>query len=647
MSRPLQEHFPDSAVLIRVEKEDLAGFILEHFHTLSPNQLKQASSHNIANDISRSYIGFNQRIYEEIYNACQWLVKNDFLEERNEQHFLRLSSKGKQIKTIIDFHEYLKTEASKGMSGDLHLKRLIKFYQATGGSQRKAVSLTDVLKDEGLSQAQIDNEAEYMEGEGWIKSSGNEGIDFFITHPGIKAALSAVSNESSTASTQIEPTINQTSSLDIFISHSSQDEKIVKALIEVLKTALNLTSNEIRCTSVEGYKLEIGADTNEQLRREIYDATVFIGVLTPTSLSSTYVLFELGARWGAKKSLLPVIASAETTILKDPLKSLNVGCLYKEANVHELIHAIALQLNRQTDKVAVYESYIKRLVRTSKPKKQNPKSPAGRAREPSILEGNIDESKVIQEQSITPQVASWWLRDFLSPVFNLLGEIKKRFNEDGFVVTTSYTPEYSKSFIYKVDFFQRERWDALLASDAAEIFLRVYPKTKEALVSFGKNLDDFERSFSELEKSIEESTIFLNQLIDIYERLISRERIPRSVFENSNFQQIVTLLLGEWHLDSSHDPVHGKDNLVRFTAYSLLKLDVNFKMNHTGEDQKLFYIGRDISTNLISQDDSISRSLEDTKRLFEIIKNESSTLWRQMKEERMSIAMRHNVPLNQ
>lgn len=64
---------------------------------------------------------------------------------------------------------------------------------------------------------------------------------------------------------------NSKSNIKIFISHSSKDVNIAEAVIDLLRGALNMSANQIRCTSVEGYRLPIGADTSEQLREEICD----------------------------------------------------------------------------------------------------------------------------------------------------------------------------------------------------------------------------------------------------------------------------------------------------------------------------------------------------------------------------------------
>ncbi len=86
--------------------------------------------------------------------------------------------------------------------------------------------------------------------------------------------------------------------LDIFISHSSNDKEIASNLIDLLITSLRIDPEMIRCTSVEGYKLEGGVNTDEQLRKEIFKSKVLIGIISKESLKSHYVLFELGARWG-------------------------------------------------------------------------------------------------------------------------------------------------------------------------------------------------------------------------------------------------------------------------------------------------------------------------------------------------------------
>jgi hypothetical protein len=93
----------------------------------------------------------------------------------------------------------------------------------------------------------------------------------------------------SQSATQIERSdVADENSINVFVSHSSADIEIAQTLIELLRSALpGLHPTQIRCTSAPGYKLPGGADTNNQLRREMRGTRTFIGLLTERSLQST------------------------------------------------------------------------------------------------------------------------------------------------------------------------------------------------------------------------------------------------------------------------------------------------------------------------------------------------------------------------
>lgn len=112
--------------------------------------------------------------------------------------------------------------------------------------------------------------------------------------------------------------------IKIFISHSSEDSGIAESLADLFHTALNLSKTEIRCTSVDGYRLPVGVNTDEQLRREVLDSPVLVGLISHHSFESAFVLFELGARWGKNAFLAPVLVpGVSADILKGPLSGLN------------------------------------------------------------------------------------------------------------------------------------------------------------------------------------------------------------------------------------------------------------------------------------------------------------------------------------
>ncbi|MDD2466028.1 MAG: toll/interleukin-1 receptor domain-containing protein [Desulfobulbus sp.] len=151
--------------------------------------------------------------------------------------------------------------------------------------------------------------------------------------------------------------------LDVFISHSSLDELVAARLIALLRSALNLPADRIRCTSVDGYRLPAGISTNDRVRKEVHDSKAFIALITPNSLGSAYVLFELGARWGAEKPLIPLLASgAETRHLKEPLSGFNALSCSNAAQLHQFVHDLGGILGAASDSAAAYQEHIQALV---------------------------------------------------------------------------------------------------------------------------------------------------------------------------------------------------------------------------------------------------------------------------------------------
>jgi TIR domain len=149
----------------------------------------------------------------------------------------------------------------------------------------------------------------------------------------------------------------------LFISHSSADGVLAGRLVDLFEKALKLSARQIRCTSVNGYRLPVGADADEQLRREIFVAAAFVGVLTPSSARSTYVLFELGARWGAKRHLAPVLArGADAAVLGGPLSGLNALTLNDRGQTLQLVNDVAEYLELPLEPMAAFDAAINAVV---------------------------------------------------------------------------------------------------------------------------------------------------------------------------------------------------------------------------------------------------------------------------------------------
>jgi hypothetical protein len=153
------------------------------------------------------------------------------------------------------------------------------------------------------------------------------------------------------------------SELTLFVSHRSSDVGLARALVELFEKALKLPARQIRCTSVDGYRLPVGAATDEQLRREVFESRAFIGLITPASIASAYLLFELGARWGARKHLAPVLArGADMMSLGGPLGGINALRLDERSQVIQLLEDIAELLQLQLEPGPSYQFAIDSVI---------------------------------------------------------------------------------------------------------------------------------------------------------------------------------------------------------------------------------------------------------------------------------------------
>lgn len=157
----------------------------------------------------------------------------------------------------------------------------------------------------------------------------------------------------------MEQSSPSTRPLKVFLSHASEDRLLVARIVDLVRAALNLSSEDIRCTSLDGHRLSGGAFTDVQLRREVIGATTFVAVISKASLQSMYVLFELGARWGARKPLIPLFGpDIEVADLKPPLQHINGLRCDSRPQLFQFIADLASHLDVNVDRPAAYSRQI-------------------------------------------------------------------------------------------------------------------------------------------------------------------------------------------------------------------------------------------------------------------------------------------------
>lgn len=128
----------------------------------------------------------------------------------------------------------------------------------------------------------------------------------------------------------------------VFISHRHKDKELVAALIRLLDTAFDLDKTDLRCTSVPPYKLPAGERTSDRLKTEIARAKAVLGILTPDTKESQYVLFELGAAWGEDTVTFPLLAKgARPEDIPPPIYDRHPLKLTDPSDCHQLIDDLA------------------------------------------------------------------------------------------------------------------------------------------------------------------------------------------------------------------------------------------------------------------------------------------------------------------
>ena len=171
----------------------------------------------------------------------------------------------------------------------------------------------------------------------------------------VKAHLKAVALEAA-----------RTESPKIFVSHRHKDHEIASALTKLLVTRFSLSAHEIRCTSVQPYRLPFGKNTGERLRDEIGGAQVVLGILSPDTAESSYVMFELGAAWSQKIYTCPLLAKGHERV-PGPIFDLTPARLWETADCFQLLDNLQteLKLADTTNVAGAVSRDVSELARTA------------------------------------------------------------------------------------------------------------------------------------------------------------------------------------------------------------------------------------------------------------------------------------------
>lgn len=102
---------------------------------------------------------------------------------------------------------------------------------------------------------------------------------------------------------------NTTKTPLVFVSHSSRDKRFVEALVDLLES-LGFTSENLFCSSVDGYGIPLSNDIFETLRALFSEHELYvIFIHSPRYYSSAVSLNEMGAAWVLKTDFCSILTN--------------------------------------------------------------------------------------------------------------------------------------------------------------------------------------------------------------------------------------------------------------------------------------------------------------------------------------------------
>ncbi|HDR7998335.1 TPA: toll/interleukin-1 receptor domain-containing protein [Bacillus cereus] len=95
---------------------------------------------------------------------------------------------------------------------------------------------------------------------------------------------------------------------DFFISHATNDSKLVNQFMKFLQLTLGVNRQTIYCTSANGTNsIGIGDNFIENIKAHVTDTKMVIFIFTPNYFKSNFCLAELGAAWVLNRNIYPII----------------------------------------------------------------------------------------------------------------------------------------------------------------------------------------------------------------------------------------------------------------------------------------------------------------------------------------------------
>ena len=103
---------------------------------------------------------------------------------------------------------------------------------------------------------------------------------------------------------------------EVFVSHASADKWLATVVCEKIEKETGAT------TFRDDRDIDGGEDIPDRIRKEIQRSREIVVLLTPYSVNRPWVLLEVGAAWGRRKSyeIVPILCHAEVDAIPELIK---------------------------------------------------------------------------------------------------------------------------------------------------------------------------------------------------------------------------------------------------------------------------------------------------------------------------------------
>lgn len=129
----------------------------------------------------------------------------------------------------------------------------------------------------------------------------------------------------------------------VFISHASVDKPLVSEFVDLLQTGINISADDIFCSTLEGLGIKRGANFIDFIKSKLSDSYFVIPILTPCYYESVFCTCELGATWALEqKNIYPLIVPPFQ--LDDGLKAVLNGIQSGEINDPDTLNELITQI---------------------------------------------------------------------------------------------------------------------------------------------------------------------------------------------------------------------------------------------------------------------------------------------------------------